>query len=88
MNKHYRNGIVIIILLIFLMSNTASAYYVPSQYKDEANTLKNDVQWYQFALKYQDQHWGFDILRQFAQNYTDSGRISELEIAMKKYINT
>lgn len=82
----FGRGAAIIILLTLLLSNVASAYYVPAEYRDEAKTIKNDVQMYQFAVKYQDQHWAKDILLQLSINYTNSATLSELIITMEKYI--
>ncbi len=77
--------LILAILSIFLIG-TASAGYVPKEYKNEAKTIRNDVQLYQFAVKYQDQFWAQDILRQLAQNYTNNGKLEQLYIEMKKYI--
>lgn len=86
--KLYRRGAAIAILLIFLLSNTASAYYIPAEYQNEVKTIKTDVQVYQFAVQHQDQRWAQDILRQLAQNYTNGGYISQLHIEMRKYLKT
>ena len=80
-----RKILILAILSIFLIG-TASAAYVPKEYQNEAKTIKNDVQLYQFGLKYQDQRWGWDILRQLAQEYTNNGKLSQLHVEMKKYI--
>jgi hypothetical protein len=84
--KLYGRGATIAILLIFLLSNVASAYYIPAEYQGEAKAIKTDIQVYQFAVQHQDQRWAFDILRQLAQNYTNGGYIAQLHIEMKKYL--
>lgn len=80
--------VILLVLSIFFVGTTglASAGYVPPKYKEEAKNIKNDVQLYKFALKYQGQYWANDILRQLSQNYTNNGLLSQLPAAMKKYI--
>ncbi len=82
----YGRGVAIVILVLLLLSNTTSAYYIPAEYQNEVKTIKTDVQVYQFAVQHQDQRWAFDVLRQLAQNYTNSGKITELHIVMQKYL--
>lgn len=78
--------ITFLILLLLASAQTASAYYIPIAYQDEAKAIKNDVQIYQFAVKHQDQRFAYDILRQLAQNYTNGGYIAQLHIEMRKYL--
>ena len=78
--------IIALILMIFLIS-TAQAGYVPKEYQTEAKTIKNDIDLYKFAVKYIDQRWAYDILRQLAMQYTNNGRVGTLHITMQdKYL--
>ncbi len=85
--------IIAIAIVLLMLTSTASASYVPKEYKAEADkTVTNDVTLYVFAVKHlEDGHgnvnfWAYDILRQLAQNYTNTGKISELrEIMKNKY---
>ncbi len=82
--------IIAIVIVLLMLVSTAQASYIPKEYKNEADkTVKNDVTLYTFAVKHFGDvngimnWWAYDILRQLAQNYTNSGEISELHIIMK-----
>lgn len=75
--------IMMLILMMFLVG-TAQAGYVPKEYQAEAKNVKNDIDLYQFAVKYSDQRWAFDVLRQLAMQYTNNGRIDTLHLIMKE----
>lgn len=77
---------IAIVTIVVLTTNIVSAYYIPQEYMEEAKTLRGTVAWYNFAMKYSDQHWAYDILRQMAMNETNSGKISELHLIIIKYM--
>lgn len=77
---------IIALLILLLAASQAEAYYIPAEHMDEAKQVKGTVGWYEFGMKYNDQHWGMDILRQMAMLETNSGKIEELHIVIRKYM--
>ncbi len=76
---------IIALLILLLFASQAEAYYVPAGHMAEAKQVKGVAGWYDFGLKYSDQQFGFDILRQMAVVETNSGRIEELHLVVQKY---
>lgn len=79
---------IIALLILLLFASQASAYYVPADHQAEAKQAAKEgtVGWYNLGVKYANHHWGMDILRQLAQNETNSGTIEELHIIIQKYM--
>lgn len=79
--------IIIVLILMMFLVGTAQAGYIPKEYQAEAKTVKNDIDLYKFAVKYIDQRWAQDVLRQLAMQYTNNGRVGTLHLVMQeKYL--
>jgi len=77
---------LILLAMVMVLSGCvmpAAAYYVPQEHMAEAQAVHGTFGWYQFGMKYADQHWGMDILRQMAMQETNNGRVETLVVIME-----
>jgi len=72
-----------IALILFLVAPTVEAAYVPAEHREEAKAVRNDVQLYLFAVKYQGENWAADALRQLSFDYTNNGKLEPLKLKME-----
>lgn len=70
------------LLFVLLLTSTASAYYIPTEYRAQ---IHNDVSVYKLSIQHMNEKWAEDALLQLAINYTNNGRLADLIIAMRKY---
>ncbi len=77
------------ILAIIMLATMASAAYIPPQYVEESKNVNNDMQLYQFVVKYQGQPWADATLKRLSDKYTNFGYsmrgIHDLETKMAWY---